>query len=211
MGNNDYHKYVYDFKKRTILNKMEEMYQECECPWPHQVDAESVKYRFVKECLRSSEPISILDLGCGLGYFSHELTELGHVTAVDVSATCIEKARAKFPNIVFYVGDMMNGLDHESDSFEGVVVLGVLWFVLPKIDFVMEEINRVLKIGGKAVFGLHIPEDPIGKEVIGNKSDFYRLVSRHMNVLNVFSCYHIEGQDDLVDANETVYVHAEKK
>src|SRR4051794_20819968 len=39
--------------------------------------------------------LEILDVGCGAGYFSLELARAGHhVTAIDVSASCIKAAQA---------------------------------------------------------------------------------------------------------------------
>lgn len=202
-----YLNYVYDFEKRSFRNRFEEMYAECECPWPHQVDAENIQYRFVLECLRKDHPLRILDVGCGLGYFSNNLSRLGEVTAVDISPTCIQKAAATFPHIRFEVCDINVPLSWADASFDAVVGLGVLWFVLPRIHEVLDEFRRVLRPGGEAVFGLNIPENPIGKEVIATSQDYLDIVRSHLDIVNIFAYYHLEGTHLLSKGDIAYYLH----
>ncbi|WP_320040093.1 class I SAM-dependent methyltransferase [uncultured Desulfobacter sp.] len=202
--------YVYDFEGRTFRNQFEEMYRECECPWPHQTESDNIQYKFVLECLRKSESLNILDLGCGLGYFSDMLRSLGKVTAVDISQTCINKAKNTFPNVRFNVADISAPLPLSSSDFDAVACLGVLWFVLPKIHQVLDEIYRILKPGGEAIFGLNIPENPIGKEVIETPQDFFDIVRSHFYIENLFSYYHLEGTTQLKDGDIAYYIHASR-
>lgn len=202
--------YVYDFEKRTFRNRFEDMYRECDCPWPHQTESENIQYRFVLECLRKEKPLRILDIGCGLGYFSDKLRSLGQVTAVDISPTCIEKAEAAFPHVQFLAADIMAPLPWPEESFDAAVGLGVLWFVLPRIHQVLDEMRRVLVHGGEAVFGLNIPENPIGSEIIATPQDYLDIVRGHFQIENIFSYYHLEGTSRLREGDVAYYLHASR-
>ena len=50
---------------------------------------------------------NILDLGCGIGWFSDKLTQFGRVTGIDLSADAIAKARATYPHITFIAGNAL--------------------------------------------------------------------------------------------------------
>lgn len=202
--------YVYDFANRTFRNRFEDMYRECDCPWPHQAEKDNIQYRFVLECLRQDRPLRILDVGCGLGYFSSSLAGLGEVTAVDVSPTCIRKAAATFPAVRFEVCDINAPLPWPDASFDAVVGLGVLWFVLPRIHQVLDEFRRVLRPGGEAVFGLNIPENPIGKEVISSAQDYLDIVRTHLDVINIFAYFHLEGTHLLSKGDIAYYLHCSR-
>lgn len=49
----------------------------------------------------------ILDLGCGSGELSHEISKSGvNVVGMDLDPAMISKAREQFPSIEFHVADM---------------------------------------------------------------------------------------------------------
>src|SRR5512146_3414035 len=49
----------------------------------------------------------ILDLGCGIGWFSEMLASLGRVTGVDLSENAIAQARARCPQSRFFVANIL--------------------------------------------------------------------------------------------------------
>lgn len=59
---------------------------------------------FLEE-LHLHEP-SILDFGCGTGWFSEMLAEYGTVTGVDLAEGVIADARARCPRVTFMAGDI---------------------------------------------------------------------------------------------------------
>ena len=96
----------------------------------------------------------ILDVGCGTGFLSLILAELGHeVVGIDLSEGMLSKARMKADNlgldIEFMIGDAEN-LHFEDDSFDAVVNRHLLW-TLPNPDKAIMEWGRVVKNGGKVV------------------------------------------------------------
>jgi ubiquinone/menaquinone biosynthesis C-methylase UbiE len=92
----------------------------------------------------------VLELGCGTGYFTREISKLPcDVTAIDISPVLLEKARSQLPNVNFFVEDAHNTgfLDNSFDKIIGSSVLHHL-----EIEKALEEIYRVLKKGGSIYF-----------------------------------------------------------
>jgi 2-polyprenyl-3-methyl-5-hydroxy-6-metoxy-1,4-benzoquinol methylase len=57
---------------------------------------------WVQKC---SRPVSILEVGCGMGWLSDQLSTYGDVTGIDLSPQSIEAAAAKYPHVRFLAGD----------------------------------------------------------------------------------------------------------
>jgi ubiquinone/menaquinone biosynthesis C-methylase UbiE len=96
--------------------------------------------------------MSVLELGCGTGYFTRELARSGaDIVAVDVSAELLEIARAECPaKNVHY--DIQNAcaLSYPGTVFDSVVGSSVLHHL--EIKEALCEIYRVLKLGGTIYF-----------------------------------------------------------
>jgi 2-polyprenyl-3-methyl-5-hydroxy-6-metoxy-1,4-benzoquinol methylase len=58
-------------------------------------------------CL-SIQDANILDLGCGIGWFTEKLTSFGHVTGIDLSEDAIAAAKARCPHIKFVAGNILD-------------------------------------------------------------------------------------------------------
>lgn len=111
----------------------------------------------IAECLsdhftgKDLSSVSVLDAGCGPGFFSVIITELGcKVTAVDLSAEMLEEARHN-------AGDLSGSIDFRQmnvevidlpdHSFDVVISRNLTWN-LPHPDAAYAEWCRVLKPGG---------------------------------------------------------------
>ncbi|MGW2252403.1 class I SAM-dependent methyltransferase [Kitasatospora sp. NPDC001660] len=94
------------------------------------------------------------DLGCGPGYVSALLRELGvDVFGIDLSPELVGIARETYPGLRFDVGSM-DALDTADGGLAGVVS----WYSLihtPPVDVpsYLAEFRRVLAVGGHALLG----------------------------------------------------------
>jgi len=94
----------------------------------------------------------VLELGCGTGYFTHELVDTGaEITAIDISPELLEEARKEFKalNVEFKV-DNAYAMSFADEYFDHVVGSSVLHHL--EISEALSEIFRVLKPGGHIAF-----------------------------------------------------------
>ncbi len=126
----------------------------------------SEQRRILKFIERKGDVETLLDIGCGPGTMTKQLSDLGQqVWGLDISADMIEHARACWREketageVVFEVGNAEN-LRFDTGYFDAVVAVGVLRY-LESLEKGLEEIYRVLKPNGIMVvtfyyrFSLH--------------------------------------------------------
>ena len=100
---------------------------------------------------RAPGEISVLDVGCGPGFFAVILTELGYkVTAVDLSDEMLAEARLNagaLADSIRFCRMNAEALDIAGCSFDVVISRNLTWN-LPHPDIAYAEWCRVLKPGG---------------------------------------------------------------
>ncbi|MBL8276378.1 MAG: class I SAM-dependent methyltransferase, partial [Pelomonas sp.] len=90
--------------------------------------------------------LAILDLGCGSGWAGALLRPYGRVTATDMVAQTIERAKERYPDIDFRCGDLFE-VPLPAEHFDVVVSLEVLSHVADQPAF-FERVANLLKPGG---------------------------------------------------------------
>ena len=96
--------------------------------------------------------MTILEIGCGTGYFTRELTRRGaDIVAIDVSPDLLEIAKAKYsaPNVRYEIQNAY-ALTYADAMFDSVVGSSILHHL--EIEDALREIYRVLKPGGTIYF-----------------------------------------------------------
>lgn len=97
---------------------------------------------------------NILDLGCGDGYGSFLLRSAGYkVTGIDLSDKMIEIAKLHSDTDLSFIQGNMMELPFAEEEFSGAMAINSLeWTKQPLLA--LNEIKRVVKIGGFACFGI---------------------------------------------------------
>ena len=160
----DYHDYV--IKDGKFIGKFEEMYVCCEDPW-HQ-DSVQPWEETALTLLKSRAYQQVLDIGCGKGRFTQRIKEItgARVVAIDTSSTAIRMASESYPEIQFSTA-RVPPLPFPDTSFDLVVCSGLLWYVLPKMQYLFKEIQRVLTERGQVLI-IHHAYQP-GEQRYGNE------------------------------------------
>ena len=101
--------------------------------------------------LKEKNSLRILDIGCGAGFFSIILSQLGHiVTGIDITPNMIEESKLLAQSVgstaQFAVMDAEN-LDFDDNTFDIIVARNVTWN-LPHPDKAYAEWLRVIRPGG---------------------------------------------------------------
>lgn len=129
---------------------------------------------------------NILDLACGQGYFSKILHAKGaHVVGIDISEKLIQTAEEKFGElgIKFLVRDAANMEGVASNQFE-YVICNMSFHDIEHVSETIDEISRVIQIGGKLVFSIPHPWTHIGKTVKDGE-DYYLRLEKYKSVMEI--------------------------
>jgi len=109
------------------------------------------RYFFASQIVRNK---TVLDLGCGSGYGSYILKNIGHsnkVSGVDISPDAINYAQENYgKNIDFQIGNIHH-LDNIPDKSIDIAISFEVLEHTDKQDQMLSEIKRVLKNGGTAI------------------------------------------------------------
>lgn len=89
---------------------------------------------------------SILDLGCGRGWYTARLAEFGPTTGIDLSPEAASLAQVEFPHVAFRAGNILE-MDLPAAEFDIVVSQEVISHVEDQARYV-ERAAHVLKPGG---------------------------------------------------------------
>jgi SAM-dependent methyltransferase len=114
--------------------------------------------------LRQAGTRTILELGCGTGNDAARLAQEGYaVTAIDISAEAISRARGKFGSgIDFIVADMASPLPFPEQSFDAVVSNVALHMFGDTVTrSLFAEVGRVVRPDGLFLFHVNALEDRV--------------------------------------------------
>ncbi len=90
--------------------------------------------------------LDIFEVGCGAGWLCPWLKPFGRVTATDLSADVLQRARQRVPDVEFVAGDFM-ALSFPAASYDVVIALEVLAHVADQPAFVAR-MAQLLRPGG---------------------------------------------------------------
>jgi SAM-dependent methyltransferase len=96
--------------------------------------------------------MTVLEIGCGTGYFTRELAHSGaQIVAIDVSPDLLEIAEAQHsaPNVRYEIQNAY-AMTYMDGTFDSVIGSSVLHHL--EIKAALREIHRVLKLGGTIYF-----------------------------------------------------------
>jgi 2-polyprenyl-3-methyl-5-hydroxy-6-metoxy-1,4-benzoquinol methylase len=169
MSHNEYLFSTKDSQFR-FLRRFEDMYRNCEDPHGQSHELQRADYQVVLgvlnraiACLRRipGAPVRILDVGCGLGFFTAQLKHSfpdAEVHGCDISETAVAKATAMAQACEFYTIDLKAAAPATSRTYDVLVAMHVLcYFTDEEIHAVVNRLHAMLDPGGYVMVGHHLP------------------------------------------------------
>jgi 2-polyprenyl-3-methyl-5-hydroxy-6-metoxy-1,4-benzoquinol methylase len=171
----DYHDYV--FKDGKLVGDFDNMYRNsADIPW-HQDQAAGEWFNEVGlTMLKVNSPYEkILEVGCGLGYFTQKLVGLGsQIDATDISEEAIRKARQiNSDNINFFVSDIRKEdcAVAVTQQYNLVVIKDLFWYVFDQMPGVVNNIKNLVTDSGYLYISQSFPNlnnEFVGKHIINS-------------------------------------------
>lgn len=126
----------YVIKNGKFIGEFEQMYQDYEDPWEQSTrEAWASEKAIALNLIQSLEVTKVLELGCGLGNFTHQISRLGvKVLGMDISSTAIDKARTNFPNCHFIQSDILEFENYRRFNPDLIIMAEISWYVLDKLE-----------------------------------------------------------------------------
>ena len=144
MNNNEYHDYV--IKDGKLIGDFEKMYNDCIDPWNQSKQPNKYARLSGIQHIKNFEVKSILECGCGLGYYANWIKRETGITpqSIDLSETAIQKAKQLFPELNFQVADVAEDLSKFQEN-EMVLFSEILWYILPSLDTILYDLSTHFK------------------------------------------------------------------
>ena len=157
-----YHRFVFDSENRKFVGDFEGMYQfediESYDSW-HSSSLTNLAKRIHLEILNKYNFSSILDFGCGKGFFTHLLKKANNrVIGIDISDTAINKAKSYFKDEIEFFSLKDNNFEVIVDKVDLIVCLETLSYIQNYQDL----IYKFSKVTKYLYISLYIPQNPIG-------------------------------------------------
>ena len=120
---------------------------------------------------------NVLDLGCGNGIFTSELSKrFPNVVGIDMSKTMLKEARKKGKEITFVQHNLEESFPEFNNKFD-LIVAKLLLMYIENLDGFVEECYRVLKKNGTMLVSIRHPFRGVSQEKRANY--FYEKTVMH--------------------------------
>lgn len=130
----------YVIKDAKLVGDFEEMYRDHDDPWMQSKSSElmpdrAVALSTIKRLVDAGEVRRVLEVGCGLGLFTQQISETGaEAYGTDISQTAIDKAKAAYSAPGFQVGELMTTSIYDEIKPDLIVMSEISWYVLDQLQ-----------------------------------------------------------------------------
>jgi len=135
----------YVIKNGKLVGEFEEMYQDFDDPWESTRELWASEKVLALNFIKKLNAKKVIDLGCGLGHYTNQIHNLGiDVMGVDISKTAIEKAKKKYMDVKFLVGDILDYSIYKNYQPDIIILAEITWYILEKLDDFIEFLTSEL-------------------------------------------------------------------
>jgi 2-polyprenyl-3-methyl-5-hydroxy-6-metoxy-1,4-benzoquinol methylase len=189
--------YWIDTKTGDIKNDFDGLYTDHEDPWGCSKSHSSLNNKILLTCIADTEASSVLDIGCGTGMLSNEISKLQQVLkldAFDISETAIIKAKNKFKNVNFYCAKCPSEM--KTGPYEAIVASEIVWYVANQIDTLLQSCWQLLTDDGLVIIKQYFPgKQMFFKEKIDGYKGFIEIVGRNNFIVEKNIAMGLEGKN----------------
>ena len=178
----------------VLIRDFEGMYRNCEDPHGQSMEMDNLSYHLVGTVLdravsilqrSTAAPLAIIDIGCGLGYFTAHLKHrfpFAHVCGVDISVAALQRAKCMAPACRFEHVDVKSpDLRVEGGKrYHLAIAMDTLYYFKDdEIAGVMNNVRGLIADHGYLMVGYHLPQEMRFGRYIQSLEDAKRMISRH--------------------------------
>jgi len=204
----------YVIKDGQLIGKFDDMYREYDgVPWNQDKTAfgifSDIDLLIIKKHKERLNYNSILEVGCGLGFFTKRLkNELGRdiiVSGMDISETAITKADSNFPDIDFYCANIASKDFEIINKYDLIVAKEILWYVLDHLEVYF---NNLSKLSNNYIYiSQSFPEveNYLGKAIFPDADSLIEYISVRFDII-----YAVIEKDSEYNMRELAHVIAMK-
>ena len=118
--------------------------------------------QFVKANRNNKDEITILDIGCGIGYLTNYFSDMGKATGVDINEEALSIARNNFPNTTYLNFDIIKN-SHCFNKFDFIICNNIIEHLVDedRNKFLKAIKNNLIKDDGFIIFGYANPYHPV--------------------------------------------------
>lgn len=183
------------------MNDTKEFYNDSAIDWAKDSANDEIMLPVLKKFLSIiPQDETILDIGCGTGYETRRIKELGfNVTGIDFSEASIKIAKQHSPEIDFRVGNALENVETNM-SFAGCIAIAlIIHFTEDELELFLNNIYDILADKGKLllVFRVGCGIDSQSSNKIYKGKSYYR------------PTYLYNAEDILKIANKKFYLYEE--
>ncbi len=138
-----YHDYA--IKDGKLIGKYDEMYQKFEDPWVQSTQPNRYSRTIAIMNIKRFGIKNIIEYGCGLGYYAEWIyKETGVIPkSIDISPTAILRAKEKFPNLNFEVGNILDmHLLKNKDQVDCILLADIMWYILDDLKNINQKLLK---------------------------------------------------------------------
>lgn len=168
--------------------------------------------KFVQYCADKKMSLKILEIGCGNGWFSHQIAASNpdfSVTGTDINFYELKQAARVFQkvNLHFVLADIFTSVFPENE-FDIIVFNGSIQY-FPELKTVFEKVKTFLNAAGE----IHILDSPfyITDEGIKAAKNRTRIYYNEIEALEMAESYYHHKEENLIAAGAEFLYQREKK
>jgi predicted TPR repeat methyltransferase len=150
-------------KDGNLIGDWEGLYNTFEDPWGQssiesQLDTRrQIAINAVTELNGRYDGLKVLDVGCGFGFMTDKLREMGiNSLGIDISPTAISKARKLHPLTKFEVQDYNNFQIYNQFKPDVIILTELTWYILETLDQYLLDLKKYSASKSTPTFLIHL-------------------------------------------------------